>query len=267
MLPVNLDLPSKLDIPSVAMVMVIDRSGSMEEAHTAGGAGVKKIELAKEAAAEAVAQLSEHDYAGVITFDSAADWVLPLQQLGDPALFKSKIGSITAGGGTYIYAGLSPAVDALVQSKARSKHIILLTDGDSEMADYQSLLKKMSDNDITLSTVAVGADADQALMQSLAAGGKGQYYYTEDGNALPQIFAHESHIACALLPHRAPIHARTLGPIADLRWPGRAAAIAGLCGHIAQGRRADFARVRCGRPRDGAVAVRAWPGGCLDVGR
>jgi uncharacterized membrane protein len=195
MLPVNLDLPSKLDIPSVGMVMVIDRSGSMEESHTVGGVGVKKIELAKEAAAEAVAQLSEHDYAGVITFDSAADWVLPLQPLGDPNLFKNKIGSITSGGGTNIYAGLAPAVDALIQSKAKSKHIILLTDGVSDGGDYPGLLKKMNENGITLSTVAVGSDADTTLMQSLAAGGKGQYYYTEDGNALPQIFAHESHIA------------------------------------------------------------------------
>jgi hypothetical protein len=86
-------------------------------------------------------------------------------------------------------------VDALVQSKAKSKHIILLTDGQSEGGDYAGLIQKMSDNDITLSTVAVGTDADTAFMQSLATAGKGQYYFTEDGNALPQIFAHESHIA------------------------------------------------------------------------
>jgi uncharacterized membrane protein len=195
MLPVNLNLPSKLDIPSVGMVMVIDRSGSMEESHSIGGVGVKKIELAKEAAAQAVAQLSERDYAGVITFDSAADWVLQLQALGDPALFKNKIGGITSGGGTNIYVGLVPAVDALIASKAKSKHIVLLTDGVSEGGDYDGLLKKIEENDVTLSAVAVGADADQALMQSLAARGHGQYYYTEDGNALPQIFAHESHIA------------------------------------------------------------------------
>ncbi|HST04396.1 MAG TPA: VWA domain-containing protein, partial [Chloroflexia bacterium] len=194
MLPVDLHLPSKLNIPSVGMVLVIDRSGSMEMAHS-GTVGVKKIELAKEAASLAVSQLSDRDYAGVITFDSGADWVVPLQALGDPADFKSKIGSISSGGGTNIYAGLAPAVDALVASKAKSKHIVLLTDGDSEGGDYDGLIKKMSDNEITLSTVAVGIDANTNLMQYLAQQGKGNYYYTEDGNALPQIFAHESHIA------------------------------------------------------------------------
>jgi hypothetical protein len=72
---------------------------------------------------------------------------------------------------------------------------VLLTDGDSEGGDYDCLLKKMAENDITLSTVAVGIDANTAQMQYLAQQGKGNYYYTEDGNALPQIFAHESHIA------------------------------------------------------------------------
>ncbi len=194
MLPLDLHLPSKLDIPAVAMVLVIDRSGSMEDGHSGGG-GVKKIELAKEAASRAVAQLSERDYAGVITFDSAANWVVELQPLGDPALFKNRIGSITSGGGTDIYTGLSPAVDALVSSKAKSKHIVLLTDGVSAPGHYESLIGKMGENAITLSTVAVGADADTALMQWLATQGKGRYYYTEDGNALPEIFAHESHLA------------------------------------------------------------------------
>jgi Mg-chelatase subunit ChlD len=195
MLPVDLNLPSKLDIPSVGMALVIDRSGSMEASHGGNGGGVKKIELAKEAAYRAVAQLSDRDYVGVITFDSAADWVIPMQPLGDPTKLQSRIGGITSGGGTNIYAGLAPAVDALIASKAKSRHIVLLTDGVSEGGDYEGLVGKMSANNITLSTVAVGADADTELLKALAAAGKGRYYYTEDGNALPQIFAQESHLA------------------------------------------------------------------------
>src|SRR5438552_4320654 len=195
MLPVDLNLPSKLNIPSVAMALVIDRSGSMEMAHNANGGSVTKIELAKEAAYRAVAQLSAHDYVGVITFDSEANWVVEMQPLGDPTQFKGRIGGITSGGGTNIYSGLAPAVDALIQSKAKSKHIVLLTDGESEGGDYDGLLKKMAANGITISTVAVGTDDDTSFLKSLAEQGKGRYYYTEEGNTLPEIFAHESHLA------------------------------------------------------------------------
>ena len=95
MLPVDLNLPSKLDIPTVGMVLVIDRSGSMETAHDMSGTSVTKLELAKEAAYRAVAQLSAKDYVGVITFDSAANWVVDMQPLGDPAQFKDRIGGIS----------------------------------------------------------------------------------------------------------------------------------------------------------------------------
>ena len=80
-------------------------------------------------------------------------------------------------------------------SKAKSKHIVLMTDGQSEGGDYAGLLKKMAANQITLSTVAIGTDADQSFLQDMATRGQGRYYYTEQGDALPEIFAHESHLA------------------------------------------------------------------------
>ncbi|HUP28081.1 MAG TPA: VWA domain-containing protein [Chloroflexia bacterium] len=230
MLPVALNLPSKLDIPSVGMALVIDRSGSMDMAHDVAGRGVKKIELAKEAASLAVSQLSERDYAGVITFDSGAEWVVEVQALGDPAMFKNRIGTITSGGGTNIYAGLSPAVDGLITSKAKSKHIVLLTDGVSEPGDYEGLAKKMEANGITLSTVAVGADADTNLMQSLAIAGKGRYYYTENGDALPQIFAHESHLASRSYLIEHDFTPERTGPSPILEGLGGLPAISGYVG-------------------------------------
>ncbi len=192
-LPVSMRIPSRVDVPSVAMVLVLDRSGSMADAHNI--AGVKKIELAKEAAYQAAVQLNPNDYIGVVTFDEQANWVVQLQPATDINSLAGQIRTITSGGGTSIYAGLSPAVDALAASKARRKHIVLLTDGISEGGDYEGLLAKMEANGITLSTVAVGADADTAFLQALAGRGGGQYYYTEDGTSLAQIFAHETHFA------------------------------------------------------------------------
>lgn len=217
MLPVDLNLPSKLDIPSVGMVLVIDRSGSMGEGHTSNGVGVTKLSLAKEAAYRAVAQLSDKDYVGVITFDEAANWVIELQALGNPQQFEGRIQGISLGGGTNIYSGLAPAVKALIDSKARSKHIVLLTDGVSEGGDYKSLTDQMAANNITLSTVAIGSDADVPFLQGLAQTGKGRFYHTEQGDALPEIFAHESHLASRsyLIEHQFSPERTSPSPILD----------------------------------------------------
>ncbi len=197
MLPVTMDLPSQLEIPAVAMALVIDRSGSMAASQGGGGgaASLPKIELAKEAAFQAVDQLNTRDSVAVITFDSAADTVVPLQRLGDPNALRDKLATIGPGGGTYIYAGLAAAVDALEKSNARGKHIVLLTDGQSEGGDYAGLIKRMDAAKITLSTVGLGSDVDAGLLGSLASQGGGAFYNTLDAGSLPAIFAHESHLA------------------------------------------------------------------------
>src|SRR5579859_1625651 len=185
LLPVTMDLPSQLEIPAVAMVLVIDRSGSMAETQGGSGAGasVAKIELAKEAAFQAVNQLNGQDSVGVVTFDTEANWVVPLQKLGDPNSLRAKIGGVGPGGGTYIYAGLAEAVGALEKSTARGKHIVLLTDGQSEGGDYEGLLRRMDTAHITLSTVGLGADVDASLLGTLATKGGGRFYNTQDAGS------------------------------------------------------------------------------------
>ncbi|HUS14581.1 MAG TPA: VWA domain-containing protein, partial [Chloroflexia bacterium] len=197
MLPMTMDLPSQLEIPAVGMVLVIDRSGSMQEPQGGGrsGGNVIKIELAKEAAYQAVTQLNARDSVGVVTFDTEAAWVVPMQKLGDPNELAGKIATIGPGGGTYIYAGLDTAVQGLEKSTARGKHIVLLTDGVSMGGDYEGLLKRMEAAHMTLSTVGLGSDVDAPFLSALATRGGGRFYNTQDAGSLPAIFAHESHIA------------------------------------------------------------------------
>lgn len=194
LLPLTMDLPSAVEIPAVGMVLVIDRSGSMEEIQ-GGGVNVTKIEMAKEAAFQAIRQLSTNDSVGVVTFDTEAAWNVPLQKMGDPETVRAGIASIGSGGGTYIFAGLDAAVTALEKSTARAKHIVLLTDGVSEGGDYEGALKRMEAAHITLSTVGLGSDVDRSLLSSLAARGGGRFYNTLESGSLPAIFAHESHLA------------------------------------------------------------------------
>jgi hypothetical protein len=199
MLPVELQLPSKLLTPSVAMVLVIDRSGSMADSYNgpdAGAGGIPKIELAKDAAYLAATQLSNTDQVGVVVFDTQSQWVVPLGPLGNPSNLVSPIGRIAPGGGTNIYTGLAPAVEALKNVTAQNKHIILLTDGqDSEGTDYSKLFTDASQAGITISTVGLGEDVNTDFLSNMAKQNGGRYTFIDDPANLPKIFAKEAHLA------------------------------------------------------------------------
>lgn len=199
MLPVELQLPSKLQTPSVAMVMVIDRSGSMADAYNgpgAGASGIAKIELAKDAAYLAATQLSNTDQVGVVVFDTQSQWQVPLGPMGNPSNLVSPIGRIAPGGGTNIYSGLAPAIEALKTSTAKNKHVILLTDGqDSEGIDYRNLYAQANQYGITISTVGLGEDVNSTLLGEMAKQGGGRYTFVNDPTNLPKIFAKEAHLA------------------------------------------------------------------------
>ena len=107
----------------------------------------------------------------------------------------SLVGTIVAGGGTTIYPALKTAFDRLAAYDAPLKHIILLSDGQSNEGDYGGLVAACREQKITLSTVAVGADADLRLMQFLAQGGGGRFYVSEDVGSLPRIFTKEAFLA------------------------------------------------------------------------
>lgn len=183
-LPVYMDLKGKRQIPSLGLILVIDRSGSMSDG---------KLELAKEAAMRTVELLREQDSVGVVAFDSSPWWVVEPTKLADREQVLQQIQGIQAEGGTEIYTALDAAYARLLELQAERKHIILLTDGQSATnPGYTALTDSMNDNQITLSTVAVGDGADQALLSQLAEQAKGRFYFTKDQSTLPAIFSRET---------------------------------------------------------------------------
>ena len=185
-LPVSLDVRQKKHLPSLALALVIDKSGSME--------GLK-IQLTREAASAAAEFLSDRDSLGVIAFDSEAYPIINLSNADDKQAIRQKIASISAFGGTNIYPGLQMAHDWLEKSDAQMKHIILLSDGRSESGDFHGIARSIRDSGETLSTVAVGDDADNPLMGMLASTGGGRFYQVDSPETLPRIFTREASLA------------------------------------------------------------------------
>lgn len=181
-LPVRSDFEKEKEKPSLAMMIVIDKSGSM---------GGEKIELAKDAAKAAVELLGNKDQVGVIAFDGDSHVVSELISAAQKGLVIDRISTIEAGGGTSIYPGLEDAYNALNAASAKLKHVILLTDGYSSPGDFDGMTRAMTAARMTVSTVGVG-DPDKELLEQIAETGNGRYYFTDDPSSIPQIFAKET---------------------------------------------------------------------------
>ncbi len=188
-LPVNMQLKGVNEMPSMAMVMVIDHSGSMLS--EADGVGMSSLDVAIKSATVAVDNLRNEDYVGVLTFDDKYEWQVEITKADDKSGIKDSIKNINEGGGTTIKPALQEAYRAIAQCDASIKHVVLLTDGMGETNNFEDVIKAYSDSGITLSTVAVGTGSDVKLLEHLAEGCGGRYYYTDMFSDIPKIFAQE----------------------------------------------------------------------------
>ena len=188
-LPVDMELRGVDEKPSMAMVMVIDRSGSMSG--SAFGSDVSNLDVAIRAATVAVDNLRDSDYVGVLTFDDQYHWQVELTLADDRTDIKDSIKEINEGGGTTIKPALQEAYRVISQSDASVKHVVLLTDGMGETTDFSDVVKAYTGSGITLSTVAVGDGSDIKLLERLANNCGGRYYYSDVSSDIPKIFAQE----------------------------------------------------------------------------
>jgi Ca-activated chloride channel family protein len=198
-LPVSLEPPPREERPPVALLLIIDHSGSM-----VARSGVSKLGMAKEAAIRATDILGPEDMIGVLIFDTNYEWIVPFQHVEDGAAFldlQNKIATIPGGGGTAILPALEAGLPALAAQNAAAgaRHTVLLTDGKSyatERAEdrYEDVVDAAREANITLSTIAIGSDADQELLTRLAERGLGRYHYAAVPEDIPDLTIAESAI-------------------------------------------------------------------------
>lgn len=185
-LPVELDLPKEIRLPRAALVLVIDKSGSMSAPVT--GALATQQQVANEGAVLAIRSLQKENLVGVVTFDSLSYEHVPLQPNENPDAMAEKILSIAPGGGTSLAPALRRAGLMLRGADADRKRIVFLTDGRSGegelLADMTLALRAEG---IQVSTIAVGDSADQATLARMAEVGEGEFYPVSNPAMLPRI--------------------------------------------------------------------------------
>ena len=194
-LPVEMTPPPRPERSDTTLLLIIDQSASMGPE-----TGISKFTMAKEAAIMATESLRQEDRIGVLAFDVSTRWVVDFQPVGvglSLADVQRRISTLPLGGGTDIYNALQEGLPALAQQPGRVRHAVLLTDGRSFTDDrqaYRMLLEEARSQNITLSTIAIGTDADINLLQELARWGAGRYHYAAEPNDIPRLTLLESEI-------------------------------------------------------------------------
>ena len=193
-LPVTMQVRDPRRFPPLAMVVVIDKSGSMG----AEEQGISKIRLAAEAASRVAETLNDADTLAVVAFDDRpADTIGPVLMTERDDVIAQLLRLQAGGGGIYVRESLDYAVDLLrdvAVAPGLKRHILLLADG-SDAEHQDGVLRtalELQEEGVTISVVAIGSGSDIPFLTRLAEFGQGRFYLAQHAADLPAIFAEEA---------------------------------------------------------------------------
>jgi Ca-activated chloride channel homolog len=192
-LPVEFQQKEEKRDPSTTLVVIIDTSGSM---------GGNRVQLAKEVSRLAIRRLLPHDKVGIVEFYGAKRWAAPIQPASNSIELERALNRLDAGGGTVILPAVEEAFYGLQNVHTRYKHVLILTDGGVETGPFESMMRRMADKGMNVSTVLIGSQAHSEFLVNLANWGKGRFYHVPNRFNLPEVILKQP--ASAKLPAYRP---------------------------------------------------------------
>jgi Ca-activated chloride channel family protein len=172
---------------AVNLAVVIDRSGSMSGF---------KLNQAKQAARQLVSQLNATDRLAIVHYGSdvkSLDGALATPENKERML--AFIDGIWDDGGTNIGSGLTVGRDLLLAGRAdfNVNRIVLISDGQPtegvvEFESLTAIVREIRSLGVSVSSVGVGDDYNERLMEAFAEVGAGAYAYLQDASQLAAIF-------------------------------------------------------------------------------
>lgn len=181
--------PSTTQRPSLNVGFVIDRSGSMSSR--------RKIDYARDAVCYAIEQLLPSDRLSVTIFDDQVETLIPTTLANNKASLTRLVKQIQPGGSTALHAGwVQGGIQVSQILTAELNRIILLSDGLANVGETNpdaiaSDVHGLAQRGVSTSTMGLGDDYNEDLLEAMARSGDGNYYYIESAEQLPTIFEQE----------------------------------------------------------------------------
>ncbi len=212
-LPVEMRPPARMELPHVALLFVVDKSGSMG----GGPFGTTKLDLAKAATMASAELLNPADEVAILAFDSNWQWVVPFRAAGGGDSIAEDVAALSSDGGTDLRKAMVEGRRVLAAKEAAIKHVLVLSDGLTEKEDLLEQVTRMAQEKISVSTVSIGGDANRRLMTQLAGSGNGRSYAAVDPRTIPQIFTTETLLISRDLLVEKTVTPAVAGPAGPMR--------------------------------------------------
>jgi Ca-activated chloride channel homolog len=206
----NLPPENVAEVQPIDLVVVLDRSGSMEG---------QKLNDARTAVIRLMERLTPRDRLAVITYSDEVQIVSSLVPMNTTNLenLTQTVRRIYAGGSTNLGGGLEPGIAMLLHADGpqRQRKVILISDGLANRGVIApgalgAMAANGTEHNVAVSTVGVGYDFNEVLMTTIADHGSGNYYFLEDPQSFAKVFEKEfettRNIVAGNLEIRVPLH-------------------------------------------------------------